>query len=123
MQQEVREHVENRQEDLDGMKRNIHRFENVLLLEMGDCKKSADGLDKRLSKLEDVSGRLDGVFDSILQMEEGSVAAEQLVQSAFMLLLSSLSSLSNTDAGVNSLNRISLLKQQNIWIWRFPDLF
>lgn len=71
--------MENRQEDLEGMKRNIHRFESVLLLEMGDCQKSAEGLDKRMSKLEDVSGRLDGVFHSILQMEEGSVEAEQRV--------------------------------------------
>lgn len=79
IQQEVREHVENRQEDLEGVEQNIRRFENVLLL-VGDCKKSADGLEKRLSKLEDVSGRLDGVFDSIVQMKEGSVDTDQLVQ-------------------------------------------
>lgn len=72
--------MENRQEDLEGVERNIRRFESVLLLEVGDCKKSADGLEKRLSKLEDVSGRLDGVFDSIVQMKEGSVDTDQLVQ-------------------------------------------
>lgn len=45
----------------------------MLLVEMGECKKSGDGLEKRLSKLEDVSGRLDGAFDSIIKFKEGSV--------------------------------------------------
>lgn len=71
--------MENRQEDLAGVERNIRRVESVLLLEMAGCKKSADWLEKRLSKLEDVSGRLDGVLRSIVQMKEGSVDAGQLV--------------------------------------------
>lgn len=79
IQQEVREHVETRPEDLDGLDRNVRRLENLLLLEMGEWKKSADGLDKRLSKLEDVSGRLDGVFHS---SKEGSVEWDQRVPSA-----------------------------------------
>lgn len=89
--------MENRQDDLEGTERNIRRLESMLLLETGDCKKSADGLEKRLSKLEDVSGRLDGVLDSIVQMKEGSADVDQLVQSAFMLLLSPLRS-ESTDA-------------------------
>uniref|UniRef100_H3CXZ1 Elastin microfibril interfacer 1 n=2 Tax=Tetraodon nigroviridis TaxID=99883 RepID=H3CXZ1_TETNG len=71
IQQEVREHVENRQEGLESLERNVRRLESVLLLETGDCKQSAEGLEKRLSKLEDVSGRLDGVLASIVQMKEG----------------------------------------------------
>ncbi|XP_029702177.1 EMILIN-1-like isoform X2 [Takifugu rubripes] len=71
IQQEVREHIEDRRENLEGMEGDIRRFENMLLVEMGECKKSGDGLEKRLSKLEDVSGRLDGVFDSIIKFKEG----------------------------------------------------
>lgn len=55
------------------MEGDLRRFENMLLVEMGECKKSGDGLEKRLSKLEDVSGRLDGAFDSIIKFKEGSV--------------------------------------------------
>lgn len=69
--------MEKRPEDLEGLDRNIRRLENLLLLEMGGWKRSADGLEKRLSKLEDVSGRLDGVFHSILQMKEGSVEEDR----------------------------------------------
>lgn len=50
----------------------------MLLVEMGQCKKSGDGLEKRLSKLEDVSGRLDGVFDSIIKFKEGRVHIDYL---------------------------------------------
>lgn len=71
--------METRPQDLDGLDRNVRRLENLLLLEMGDWKKSADGLDKRLSKLEDVSGRLDGVFHS---SKEGSVEGDQRVPPA-----------------------------------------
>lgn len=108
--------MENRQGDVEGVERNMRRVESLLLLEMGDCKKSADGLEKRLSKLEDVSGRLDGVFHSIVQLKEGSVDSDQLVQPAFMLLLSSLSTTSQqTLLQMLTDEPESVLKQQNIW--------
>lgn len=65
------EHVEDSRDRLDGMDRDVRRFENTLLVEMGDCKRSGDGLEKRLSKLEGVCGRLDGVSDSILKIKDG----------------------------------------------------
>nr|XP_046254738.1 EMILIN-1-like [Scatophagus argus] len=71
IQQEVREHIEDSRDHLDGMDRDVRRFESTLLVEMGDCKRSSDGLEKRLSKLEGVCGRLDGVSDSILKIKEG----------------------------------------------------
>ncbi|TKS65050.1 EMILIN-1 Elastin microfibril interface-located protein 1 [Collichthys lucidus] len=71
IQQEVTEHVEDSRDRLDGMDRDVRRFENTLLVEMGDCKRSGDGLEKRLSKLEGVCGRLDGVSDSILKIKDG----------------------------------------------------
>lgn len=60
------------------MEVDIQRFENILLMEMGECKKSGDGLEKRLSKLEEVSGRLDGVFDSIFKLKEGRLHIDYL---------------------------------------------
>lgn len=72
----MREHIEDRRDNLEGMEGDIRRLENMLLVEMGDCKKSGDGLEKRLSKLEDVSGRLDGVFDSIIKLKEGRVGMD-----------------------------------------------
>lgn len=70
--------METRPQDLDGLDGNIRRLENLLLLEVGDWKKSADGLDKRVSKLEDVSGRLEGVLRS---SSEGGVEGDRRVPS------------------------------------------
>lgn len=71
IQQEVAEHIEESRERWDGVDRDVRRFENTVVVEMGDCKRSGDGLEKRLSKLEGVCGRLDGVSDSISQIKEG----------------------------------------------------
>ncbi|KAM9408099.1 EMILIN-1b [Pholidichthys leucotaenia] len=71
IQQEVTEHTEESRDRLDKMDRDVRRFESMILVEMGDCKRSGDGLEKRLSKLEGVCGRLDGVSDSILKIKEG----------------------------------------------------
>ncbi|XP_030581968.1 EMILIN-1b [Archocentrus centrarchus] len=70
IQQEVTEHIEDNRDRLDKMDRDIRRFESTLL-EVGDCKRSGDGLEKRLSKLEGICGRLDGVSDSILKIKDG----------------------------------------------------
>ena len=67
------EHIEDSRDRLDAMDRDVRRFESTLLVEMGDCKRSGDGLEKRLSKLEGVCGKLDGVSDSILKIKEGTV--------------------------------------------------
>nr|XP_057934288.1 EMILIN-1-A-like [Doryrhamphus excisus] len=71
IQQEVTEHIEESRDRFSGMERDVLRFENMLLVEMGACKRSGDGLEKRLSKLEGVCGRMDGVYDSIHKIKEG----------------------------------------------------
>ncbi|KAM4744051.1 EMILIN-1b isoform 2-T2 [Anableps anableps] len=71
MQQEVTEHIQDSQERLERMDRDVRRFESMVVVEMGDCRRSGDGLEKRLSKLEGVCGRLDGVSDSISKVKEG----------------------------------------------------
>ncbi|XP_068189604.1 EMILIN-1-A-like [Antennarius striatus] len=64
IQQDVREHVEDSRDRLDGMDRDVRHFKNTLLVEVADCKRSGEGLEKRLSKLE-------GVSDSVLKTKEG----------------------------------------------------
>lgn len=76
IQQEVREHMEDSRDLLEGMDRDVRRFESMLRVEMGDCKRSGDGLEKRLSKLEGVCGRLDGVSESILKIKEGTYSID-----------------------------------------------
>ncbi|XP_061671600.1 EMILIN-1-A-like isoform X2 [Syngnathoides biaculeatus] len=70
-QQEVSEHIEKSQDRLGRVDEDVRRFESTMLVEMGDCKRSGDGLEKRLSKLEGVCGRLDRVYDSIHKIKEG----------------------------------------------------
>ncbi|XP_067348743.1 EMILIN-1-A-like isoform X2 [Channa argus] len=71
IQQEVSEHIEESRDRLDRMDQDVRRFESTMMVEMGDCKRSGDGLEKRLSKLEGVCGTLDGVSDSIQKIKEG----------------------------------------------------
>uniref|UniRef100_A0A3Q3SYX6 EMILIN-1-like n=1 Tax=Mastacembelus armatus TaxID=205130 RepID=A0A3Q3SYX6_9TELE len=71
IQQEVTEHIEESRDRLDGMNQDIRRFESSMLVEMGECKRSGDGLEKRVSKLEGICGRLDGLSDSIHKIKEG----------------------------------------------------
>ncbi|XP_034040946.1 EMILIN-1-like isoform X1 [Thalassophryne amazonica] len=71
IQQDVTDHIEDNWNRLNGMDRDIRRFETTLLLEAGDCRRSSDGLEKRLSKLEGICKKLEGVFDSIYKIKEG----------------------------------------------------
>ncbi|XP_071221220.1 EMILIN-1-A-like [Salvelinus alpinus] len=71
IQLDVTEHIEESRNHLDGVDRDVRRFENTLVVEMGDCKRSGDGLEMRLSKMEGVCGRLDGISDSLQKIKEG----------------------------------------------------
>lgn len=71
IQQDVNEHIEESRDRLDGVDRDVRRFESTLVVETGDCKRSGDGLEKRLSKMEGVCGRLDGVSDSLSRIKDG----------------------------------------------------
>lgn len=73
IQQEVMEHSEESRERLDRMDRDVQRFENLLLMEVGDCQRSGDSLEKRLSKMEGICVKLDGVSNSISKIKEGTV--------------------------------------------------
>uniref|UniRef100_A0A8C6UWZ7 Elastin microfibril interfacer 1b n=1 Tax=Neogobius melanostomus TaxID=47308 RepID=A0A8C6UWZ7_9GOBI len=71
IQQEVSEHVEESRERWDRTAQDRRRFEGSVVSELGECRRSGEGLEKRLSKLEGVCGRLDGVTDSIGKIREG----------------------------------------------------
>lgn len=73
IQLEVNEHIEDSRDRLEGMDRDVRRFESTLVVEMGDCRRSGDGLEKRLSKLEGVCSRMDGVSDSLQRIKEGAL--------------------------------------------------
>uniref|UniRef100_A0A671S096 EMILIN-1-like n=1 Tax=Sinocyclocheilus anshuiensis TaxID=1608454 RepID=A0A671S096_9TELE len=71
IQQEMTEHIEDSRIRFDNVNRDVGRFGNNFVVEMGDCKRTGDGLDKRLSKLEVVCGRLDSVSDNLQKIKEG----------------------------------------------------
>uniref|UniRef100_A0A8C1ZCL8 Elastin microfibril interfacer 1b n=1 Tax=Cyprinus carpio TaxID=7962 RepID=A0A8C1ZCL8_CYPCA len=71
IQQEMTEHIEDSRIRFDNVDRDVRRFGNNFVVEMGDCKRTGDGLDKRLSKLEVVCGRLDSVSDNLQKIKEG----------------------------------------------------
>uniref|UniRef100_A0A672PLS8 EMILIN-1-like n=1 Tax=Sinocyclocheilus grahami TaxID=75366 RepID=A0A672PLS8_SINGR len=71
IQQEMTEHIEDSRIRFDNVDRDVHRFGNNFVVEMGDCKRTGDGLDKRLSKLEVVCGRLDSVSENLQKIKEG----------------------------------------------------
>ncbi|XP_052443117.1 EMILIN-1 [Carassius gibelio] len=49
----------------------ISSFNSNLMIEMGECKLSREGLDKRLSKMEDVCGRLDSFSINLQIIKDG----------------------------------------------------
>ncbi|KAK7152704.1 hypothetical protein R3I93_010809 [Phoxinus phoxinus] len=71
IQQEMTEHIEDSRVRFDNIDQDVRRFGNNFVVEMGDCKRTGDGLDKRLSKLEVVCGRFDSVSDNIQKIKEG----------------------------------------------------
>ncbi|KPP71079.1 EMILIN-1-like, partial [Scleropages formosus] len=71
IQMEMNEHNEDSKSRFDQVSREIHRFSNNFMVEMGDCKRSGEGLEKRLSKMEGVCGRLDTISDSLQRIREG----------------------------------------------------
>lgn len=73
IQEDVTEHIEDSRNRMDRIYQDVRRFDSTLMVEMGDCKRSGEGLEKRLSKMEGVCGRLEGVSTSIQNIKEGVV--------------------------------------------------
>ncbi|KAF5895169.1 EMILIN-1-like, partial [Clarias magur] len=62
------DHIEDSQKQFKNISHNIQRFESNLLVEMGECKHAADGLGRRLLKLENVCSRLETLSENLQQI-------------------------------------------------------
>lgn len=71
LQKELTEHVEDSRRRFDGLGKEIQIIRSNYVTEVGECRRSSDGLDRRLSKLEGVCGRFDSFSDSLEKIKEG----------------------------------------------------
>lgn len=71
LQNELTEHVDDSKTRLGNLGREIQIIRNNYVTEVGECRRSSDGLDRRLSKLEGVCGRLDSFTNSLEKIKEG----------------------------------------------------
>ncbi|MEQ2173033.1 hypothetical protein GOODEAATRI_027572 [Goodea atripinnis] len=71
LQNELTEHVDDSKIQFGNLGREIQIIRNNYVTEVGECRRSRDGLDRRLSKLEGVCSRLDSFTDSLEKIKEG----------------------------------------------------
>ncbi|XP_067273888.1 EMILIN-1-A isoform X2 [Pseudorasbora parva] len=68
---QIQDHFNKHKEDSKGRFDVISSFNSNLMIEMGECKLSREGLDKRLSKLEGVCSRLDSLSVNLQTIKDG----------------------------------------------------
>ncbi|MEQ2275990.1 hypothetical protein XENORESO_011986, partial [Xenotaenia resolanae] len=71
LQNELTEHIDDSKIQFGNLGREIQIIRNNYVTEVGECRRSRDGLDRRLSKLEGVCSRLDSFTDSLEKIKEG----------------------------------------------------
>ncbi|XP_076581878.1 EMILIN-1-A-like, partial [Chaetodon auriga] len=71
LQKELTEHVDDSRIRFGSLGKEIQIIRSNYVTEVGECRRSSDGLDRRLSKLEGVCGRLDSFSDSLERIKEG----------------------------------------------------
>ncbi|XP_044026313.1 EMILIN-1a [Siniperca chuatsi] len=71
LQKELTEHVDDSKIRFGSLDKEIQIIRSNYVTVMGDCRRSSDGLDRRLSKLEGVCGRFDYFSDSLERIKEG----------------------------------------------------
>lgn len=71
MQKELTEHVDESKIRFGSLGKDIEIIRSNYVTEVGECRQSSDGLDRRLSKLEGVCGRFDSFSDSLERIKEG----------------------------------------------------
>lgn len=71
LQKELTGHVDDSKIQFDNMGKEIQIIRSNYVTEVGECRRSSDGLDRRLSKLEGVCGRFDSFSDSLVRIKEG----------------------------------------------------
>ncbi|XP_070844098.1 EMILIN-1-A [Chaetodon trifascialis] len=71
LQKELTEQVDDSKIRFGSLGKEIQIIRSNYVTEIGECRRSSDGLDRRLSKLEGVCGRLDSFSDSLERIKEG----------------------------------------------------
>ncbi|XP_035473482.2 EMILIN-1a [Scophthalmus maximus] len=71
LQKELTEHVDDSGIRFDSLGKEIQIIRSDHVTEVGECRRASDGLDRRLSKLEGVCGRLDTFSDGLERIKEG----------------------------------------------------
>ncbi|XP_073348834.1 EMILIN-1-A [Pagrus major] len=71
LQKELTDHVDASKVRFGGLSKEIQIIRSNFATEVGECRRSSDGLDRRLSKLEGLCGRFDSVSDSLERIKEG----------------------------------------------------
>ncbi|KAM4528867.1 EMILIN-1-A isoform 3-T3 [Fundulus diaphanus] len=71
LQKELTDHVDDSKLQFGNLGREIQIIRNNYVTEVGECRRSSDGLDRRLLKLEGVCGRLDSFTHSLEKIKEG----------------------------------------------------
>ncbi|XP_029281566.1 EMILIN-1-A [Cottoperca gobio] len=71
LQKELTEHVDDSKIRFGGLGKEIQIIRSNFVTEVGECRRSSDGLERRLSKLEGVCGRFDSFSDSLERIKEG----------------------------------------------------
>ncbi|KAI4877702.1 hypothetical protein NFI96_031901 [Prochilodus magdalenae] len=71
IQRDLNEHIKDSREHFSNIGREIHTFNSNTLVEMSECKRAGEGLEKRLLKMENVCGRLDSLSESLQHIKDG----------------------------------------------------
>lgn len=71
LQRELTEHDNDSKIRFGSLGKEIEIIKSNYVTEIGECRRSSDGLDRRLSKLEGVCGRFDSFSDSLERIKEG----------------------------------------------------
>lgn len=71
MHKELTDHLDDSKIQFGNVANEIQIIRSNYMTEVGECRRSSDGLDQRLSKLEGVCGRFDSFSDSLERIREG----------------------------------------------------
>uniref|UniRef100_A0A667ZNG3 Elastin microfibril interfacer 1a n=1 Tax=Myripristis murdjan TaxID=586833 RepID=A0A667ZNG3_9TELE len=71
VQRELTDHIDDSKLKFGSLGKEIEIITRNYVTEVGECRRSSDGLERRLSKMEEVCGRMDSFSDSLQRIKEG----------------------------------------------------
>nr|XP_046228640.1 EMILIN-1a isoform X2 [Scatophagus argus] len=71
LQKELTEHTDDSRIQFGSLGKEIQIIRSNYVTEVGECRRSSDGLNRRLSKLEEVCGRFNSFSDNLERIKEG----------------------------------------------------